>query len=158
MITLWVSVKMMHLNKNSALLLTLLKHQTPADCHIFFQLNSLYPAFLLSHKLSQTNFLKVSLKALRSLPCYIYSVIYIVLQIYNTHSGLAGKWLGKVSFSLPFLSRLWPSIWDISFLSLTFCLFFPVCIVTQAHSSFTGLTLPVPSLLKSSPLTPFLSS
>lgn len=159
MITLWVSVKMMHLNKIVlCYLLCFSNTKLQPDCHIFFQLNSLYPAFLLSHKLSQTNFLMVSLKALRSLPCYIYSVIYIVLQIYNTHSGWLENGWAKFLFTSISEQAMTLPYGTFSFLSLTFCLFFPVCIVTQAHSSFTGLTLPVPSLLKSSPLTPFLSS
>lgn len=98
MITLWVLVKMMHLNKIVlCYLLCFSNTKLQPDCHVFFQLNSLYPAFLLPHKLSQTNFLKISFKALRSLPCYFFILTLIVV---------GWKMAGQSFFSLPFLSRL----------------------------------------------------
>lgn len=147
MIILWVSVKIMPFQWNSVLLLCFLHTKLQPDCHVFSQLSSLYPAFAVSHKLNQTNFLKILLKALRSLPHFFHL---------NTHSvWLENCW---ATFLLTSISEQAMQLLHgpFPFLSLIFCVFFPVCAVTQSHASFVWASPSSPSLLKSSLLTPSL--
>lgn len=122
------------------MLLTLLfKHQTPARLpHILpaeFSLSCLSPV----SQLSQTNFSRFSLKALGSLPCYIYSVIYIVLQIYNTHSG----WLEAAGQKFLFTSiseqAMTLPYGTFSFLSPDFLPFLP-CLLICPHKLIPLIT------------------